>query len=69
MFFYLISEENAKTLAKLVHQFSPTGRFLITEFSKKNNQGWLPKETWEFLNEKVYLDESFWKINGATEYS
>jgi hypothetical protein len=55
--FYLISEENADTLAKLIHQFSPKGRFLITEFSKKNNQGWLFKETWEFLNEKVYSDD------------
>jgi hypothetical protein len=55
--FYLISSENADTLAELIHQFSPKGRFIITEFSKQNNQGWLPKETWEFLNEKVYSDD------------
>jgi hypothetical protein len=49
---YLISESTAGELAKIVREYSQDkGNFLITEVTA-NKQGWLPKSTWKFLNEK-----------------
>jgi hypothetical protein len=49
--FYLISEEDAKTLAKSLRKRLGAGRFLITEITS-NKGGWLPKETWHLLKSK-----------------
>ena len=51
--FYLVSEENASTLAKAIREYlEKDERFLITEYMADNAQGWLPKKTWSLLKEK-----------------
>lgn len=49
--FYVISEMNACTLVDRIHAniHSDSCRFFITEISA-NHQGYLPKDTWEFIN-------------------
>ena len=50
--FYLISECSARELAALFRGFTDDqGRFLIAEVTR-NKQGWLPRHTWELLNNK-----------------
>lgn len=50
--FYLVSQSNADDIANHILRFSNgNGRFLITEVVE-NSQGWLPRRTWHFLNEK-----------------
>jgi hypothetical protein len=50
--FYIISEADARTLGKTIRERIGDGRFLITEITA-NKGGWLPKETWYLLNNKV----------------
>lgn len=52
--FYLDSEETADNLANLIIEKKPNVRFLLTEVSR-NMQGWLPKETWDFLKEGLKM--------------
>lgn len=47
--FYITSESSANELAEEILQRVPNTRFLISEVSE-NKQGWLPKDTWKFLN-------------------
>lgn len=49
--FYVISEMDACTLVDRIHAniHSESCRFFITEIST-NRQGYLPKDTWEFIN-------------------
>lgn len=50
--FYLVSEEDADTLADiLLERFGKDGLFLVTEISE-NKQGWLPKRSWHLINNK-----------------
>ncbi len=50
--FYLISEQSAANLYKLIQRFNQKrGRFLIGEVGQ-DKQGWLPKKTWTLLNKK-----------------
>lgn len=49
--FYIISEKSAHELVNLIDPKikSTSKRFLITEVSA-NRQGYLPKDTWNFIN-------------------
>ena len=50
--FYLVSESSADEITEKILTFTDgDGRFLITEVTE-NSQGWLPKRTWQLLNEK-----------------
>lgn len=50
--FYVVSETDATTLAKLVRaKTGSKGRFIISEMSG-NGYGWLTKESWYFLKNK-----------------
>lgn len=49
--FYIISDKSASTIASAVRAELGDGRFLITEISS-NKQGWLPKASWTFINDK-----------------
>ena len=53
--FYLVSEKSAKELYEIMKSGLNTKRrgvrFLICEWTA-NRQGWLPKDTWSFLNLK-----------------
>lgn len=49
--FYLISDLSADQLADLVIEKKANARFFLTEVGQ-NRQGWLPKATWDFLNNK-----------------
>lgn len=55
--FYIISEENAETLAKLIREQIPKGRFIITEISDHNRYGWLSKESWHLIQKKQPMDK------------
>ncbi len=46
----LASEEDAKSLSKLLRTEFPKLRFLISEVEPQNKAGWLPQSIWEFLN-------------------
>ncbi len=51
--FYIVSEKSSDELTDLILDHckgKQTFRFLITEISPTNRQGWLPKSTWDFLN-------------------
>lgn len=50
--FYIESVKSADELADLIIERRPNTRFFITEISKSNKQGWLPKDTWTFLNKE-----------------
>lgn len=50
--FYIVSDKTANELATLIMAKRPNKRFIIAEISKGNRQGWLPKDTWNFLNNK-----------------
>ena len=48
--YYLISENTADELARMVQRFNhERGRFLICEVGA-NKEGWLPRATWILLN-------------------
>lgn len=50
--FYLVSEKSADELATLFRSFTKDkGLFLISEVSA-NKQGWLPKDSWDMMNNK-----------------
>ena len=56
--FYLVSESSADEIADKIMDFTDgDGRFLIAEVTE-NSQGWLPKRTWRFLNEKPAANAS-----------
>jgi hypothetical protein len=49
--FYIISDHSAVEIARSIRSNLKNGRFLITEITD-NKQGWLPNETWYFVNNK-----------------
>lgn len=52
--FYLVSDLSAEALYDVFQDFNREhGSFLVSEVGP-NTQGWLPKKTWTFLNEKRY---------------
>jgi len=49
---YLISEKSADWIAsRLREKLGDKGRFVVLEVTS-NKQGWLPKKSWQFFNEK-----------------
>lgn len=52
--FYLVSESNAKELTVLIRECRGGGRFLITEISASNKQGWITPESWHLINNQEY---------------
>jgi hypothetical protein len=47
--FYVISQEDAKTLSSLIRNAtSKTGRFIVSEIPD-NRYGWLTEESWFFI--------------------
>lgn len=50
--FYLVSEQDAKTVANAITKcMGKHGRFILTEVSD-NRWGWLPNDTWHLLKNK-----------------
>ena len=51
--FYIISRSSADELYETLKPLTDGegARFLVTEVTR-NKQGWLPKKTWKFMNEK-----------------
>lgn len=49
--FYLLSESTANELVDLIHNQleNRTCRFIIVEITK-NHQGYLPEDSWQFIN-------------------
>ena len=47
--FYLVSDESAFELGKRFKQQFPNARYLLVEITN-NRQGWLPKDTWNFIH-------------------
>jgi hypothetical protein len=50
--FYIVSEEDAHTLGRIIRERIGAGRFIITEVTP-NKGGWLPSDTWYLLNNKT----------------
>jgi hypothetical protein len=50
--YYIISIEEANTLAKIIRDRMGKGRFIILEVTS-NKGGWLPGESWYLLNQKT----------------
>lgn len=50
--FYVISDNSANEISQAIRDSLGNGRFIITEISSENKQGWLPKETWYLINNK-----------------
>ena len=50
--FYIISEYSANEIAQSIRRVLGNNRFIVTEISVSNRQGWLPKETWHLINQK-----------------
>lgn len=50
--FYIVSNEDATTLAKAIRHRIGAGRFVIVEITS-NKGGWLPSATWYLLNNKI----------------
>jgi hypothetical protein len=51
--FYLVSEQNARTLAQLIRKRTgERGRFLVTEIDE-NRYGWLSNESWYLFRNKA----------------
>lgn len=48
--FIIASNRNAQFIADKIIDEVPKLRFFITEIAS-NRQGWLPKETWDFIKE------------------
>ena len=49
--FYLKTALSANDLASIIHKLrGQEGMFIIAQIDKTNKQGWLPEETWNFLN-------------------
>ena len=55
--FFLISEEDANTLVKLIKTASAAKgedtRFFITEIPETNRQGWITPSSWYFIKNKT----------------
>ena len=49
--FYLLSDADSQTLARAIKERFPKGRFLVSEIAG-NKYGWLPKDSWSFINQK-----------------
>ncbi len=47
----LISDSPMQKLSELIHNHYPMSFFIITEIVDKANNGWLPREAWEFIND------------------
>ena len=53
--FYIVSELSAGELASKVRECKGTdGRFIITEITTGNKEGWLTPESWYFMNNLTY---------------
>jgi hypothetical protein len=50
--YYILSDYSAADLSSEIRSKFPKGRFIITEMSEHNRQGWLTKESWEFMKKK-----------------
>ena len=48
---FIISNANAQTLAALVRQAFPNLFFVIAELPRGYNDGWLPADAWNFIND------------------
>ncbi len=49
--FFVISDKSASELTTVFREFTQdTGKFIILDVETDRN-GWLPKKTWEFLND------------------
>jgi len=48
--FYLKSDADANTIAKEIRENKKSGRFIVTEITD-NCQGWIQKDSWEFIKE------------------
>lgn len=49
--FYIISESSASKISEQIREKLGNKRFIITEIST-NKQGWLPRKTWDLINNK-----------------
>lgn len=49
---YLASDELASTLGNHIRERFRDARFILTEISS-NREGWLPKETWDFIHDNA----------------
>ncbi|MFD1630069.1 hypothetical protein [Pseudopedobacter beijingensis] len=49
--FYIISESSANEISKQIREKLGDKRFIITEIST-NKQGWLPRKSWDLINNK-----------------
>jgi len=49
--YYIISEYTASEIANAIRKKIPNGRFLVSEI-ETNRQGWLSKDTWDFIKKK-----------------
>lgn len=47
--FYLKSEADANTIAEEIRNIKKSGRFIISEITD-NCQGWIQKDSWDFIN-------------------
>jgi hypothetical protein len=49
--FYLVSDSNARVLAKRLRELAgDKGRFIITEISANDRGGWLTADSWYLIN-------------------
>ena len=46
----IISRQSSSKLSDLIHQRYPLSYFIIAEIPRDNNNGWLPKTAWDFIN-------------------
>jgi len=46
----LVSDEEARSLSRLIRADFPKLRFLLSEVDPQSKAGWLPKSIWDFLN-------------------
>ena len=47
---FIISRQNATQLGEMIHTQFPTVFFLVTTVPNYDNNGWLPKAAWDFIN-------------------
>lgn len=47
---FVVSNDNAHTLSKLIENEFPQSTFLVSEYVPYNSDGLLDEETWAFLN-------------------
>ncbi|MBP9700251.1 hypothetical protein KBD71_03125 [Candidatus Woesebacteria bacterium] len=56
--FYVISMANSNQISNAIREkLGTTGRFIVTEISVNNSQGWLTPGSWYLINNKEYLKE------------